>query len=133
VKHNASKARLRHRRRIGNPRRRTGFTLIELLIALVLLDVGLLALVGLAASITRSADDSRFAASASNVAAARLERIASIACAGAVSGAQQVAPGMTERFSDLPAPNDSRVITDSVTYETTRGPKTFVLRTEARC
>ena len=116
-----------------NPSSRTGFTLIELLIALVLLNVGLLALVGLAAAITRNSDDSRFAASASSFAAARLERIASIACGGAASGVDHVAAGVTEQFSDVPAPNDSRVITDSVMYETTRGPKTFVLRTAALC
>ena len=124
---------MRGRRKPGLPRRRVGFTLVELLIALVLLNVGLLALVGLAASITRNADDSRFAANASRIAAVRLERTASTACRGDTSGVDHVAAGVTEQFSDMPAPNDSRVITDSVTYETTRGPKTFVLRTAALC
>lgn len=133
MKLNASGASVRDRRKLGNLRRRTGFTLIELLIALVLLNVGLLALVGLAASITRNADDSRFAALASSFAVARLERTASTACGGATSGVDHIAPGITEQYSDVPAPNNSRVITDSVTYETTRGPKAFVLRTAALC
>jgi Tfp pilus assembly protein PilE len=112
---------------------KTGFTLIELLIALVLLDVGVLALVGLAASISRNGDDSRLGANALSVAAARLERTASTSCTGASAGIARMSHGVTERFSDLPAPNGTRVIIDSVSYVTTRGPQTIVLQTGARC
>ncbi|HZI42552.1 MAG TPA: prepilin-type N-terminal cleavage/methylation domain-containing protein [Gemmatimonadaceae bacterium] len=112
---------------------KTGFTLIELLIALVLLDVGVLALVGLAASISRNGDDSRLEANALSVGTARVERTASKACRGATRGTVSLNPGMTERFAELPLPNDTRVIIDSVSYKTTRGPKTIVLQTGARC
>jgi type II secretory pathway pseudopilin PulG len=112
---------------------RKGFTIVELLIALVLLDVGLLALVGLAASIVRDADGSRIRSNALSVASARLERMASLACQGGGSGVAQPSAGVTEWFSESPSPNDTRIITDSVAFVTARGVRTFVLRTGARC
>ena len=112
---------------------RKGFTIVELLIALVLLDVGLLALVGLAASVDRDADSARIRANALNVASARLETMASLACQGGASGVTQPSPGITEWFSETPAPNATRVIVDSVAYVTPHGVRTFVLRTGARC
>ena len=59
---------------------RPGFTLIELLIALVLLDIGLLALVGIGARIARDSRTTRAAAVALSVLSARLERSASAPC-----------------------------------------------------
>lgn len=114
-------------------RSREGFTIVELLIALVLLDVGLLALVGLAASISRDSDIARSRATALSVASGRLEKMASRACQGAVSGVAQDSPGLTEWFSEIPAPNATRVIVDSVAYATPQGERTFVLRMGARC
>jgi type II secretory pathway pseudopilin PulG len=117
------------------PRHRVGggFTLIELLIALVLLDVGLLALVGIAASITRDANSSHGTAKALSAASARLERAASLECRGAAAGVARVSPGLTEWFTELPQPNETRIISDSVAMVTSRGVTTIVLRTGARC
>ena len=112
---------------------RKGFTIVELLIALVLLDVGLLALVGLAASVDRDADSARTRTNALNAASGRLETMASLACQGGGSGVAQVRPGITEWFAEAPAPNATRGIVDSVTYVTPHGVRTFVLRTAARC
>lgn len=112
---------------------RKGFTIVELLIALVLLDVGLLALVGLAASIDRDADSARTRTNALSIASARLERMASLACQSAASGVAQESPGVTEWFSETPEPNGTRAIVDSVAYTTRNGVRTFVLRTAARC
>jgi type II secretory pathway pseudopilin PulG len=112
---------------------RKGFTIVELLIALVLLDVGLLALVGLAASVDRDADSVRTRTNALNAASGRLETMASHACQGGGSGVAQVSPGITEWFAEAPAPNATRGIVDSVAYATPHGVRTFVLRTAARC
>ena len=112
---------------------RKGFTIVELLIALVLLDVGLLALVGLAASIDRDADSARKRTNALSAASGRLETIASLACQGDASGVAQGSPGITEWFSEASAPNATRDIVDSVAYVTPHGVRTFVLRTGARC
>lgn len=114
-------------------RRRRGFSLVELLIALVLLEVGLLALVAMAAASTRDANASRREAAALSVAAARLERTASLACQGNNSGVSSANTGLTEWYVEAAAPNGTRVIADSVVAVTTRGNRAIVLHTGARC
>jgi len=112
---------------------RGGFTLIEVLVALVLLDVGLLALVGLGAALARAANSDRAAFLATALASARVERLASLACAGPVSGSQRVGGAVTESYSDTPTPNGTRRATDSVTVTTSRGVQVVVLSTGGRC
>lgn len=114
-------------------RARTGFTLIELLVALVLLDIGLLALVGLAASLSRSLDRARADGHAQSIATARLERIASAPCTASASGTQSSNPADSEWFTDQPAPNGTRLLTESVRVVTSRGARIVALRTRARC
>lgn len=123
----------RGRSRAARARRRRGFTLIELLVALLLLDVGLLALVGLAATLYRDGDDARATALAWTIASARLERMASLSCAGAIAGSASPAVGITEWFSDVPTFNDTRLLADSVRVVTSRGIRAASLRTTARC
>jgi prepilin-type N-terminal cleavage/methylation domain-containing protein len=115
------------------PGRRKGFTLIELLIALVLLNVGLFALVGIAATISRDANHSRSEANALSVASARLERAASLACRGSGSVVEPGRNGVVEWFSETDAPNATRLLGDSVVVATSSGPRSFVLRTRAPC
>ena len=112
---------------------RNGFTLVELLVALVLLDVGLLALVGLAASLSQSFDRARADAHAQSLATARLERIASVPCTTSASGTQSSSPADSEWFTDQSQPNGTRILTDSVKVLTSRVPRIVVLRTRARC
>ena len=119
--------------RIERFRARTGFSLIELLIALVLLECGLLALVGVAAASTREADSARRDAAAISVASARLERTASLSCRGSNSGVSPAGPGLTESYMEIVGPNGTRVVSDSVVVVTTRGPRVTVLRIGARC
>ena len=113
---------------------RPAFTLIELLLALVLLDIGLLALVALGAAITRDASTVRALASANHSASMRLERMASVDCTGASSGASNPFPGAADWFTDAPAPNGTRILTDSVVVTLPRGGhSTTVLHTRAPC
>jgi type II secretory pathway pseudopilin PulG len=123
------------RRNLHNERfrARTGFSLIELLIALVLLEIGLLALVGMAAASTREANASRREASALSVASARLERAASLSCQGSNSGVSRAGPGVIDSYVEIVGPNGTRVISDSVLVVTTRGTRVTVLRIGARC
>jgi prepilin-type N-terminal cleavage/methylation domain-containing protein len=123
----------RRGRRAASARHRRGFTLIELLVALLLLDVGLLALVGLAASLYREGDDTRDTDRAWALASARVERMASVACAGAMAGSASPASGVAEWFSDVPTLNDTRLLADSVRIVTSRGVRAASLRTRARC
>jgi prepilin-type N-terminal cleavage/methylation domain-containing protein len=112
---------------------RRGFSLIELLVALVLLDVGLLALVGLGTTITREADGGRAALKAIATAQNRLERLASVGCGAVVHGSTVPSSGMVEVFDDVPAANATRLLRDSVTVTTSRGPSIVALGTGARC
>src|SRR5438309_1473864 len=87
---------------------RSGFTLIELLIALVLLDVGLLALVGLGAALTRLANADRAGFLATTLASARVERLASTPCGGPLTVIQHLGAAVIESYSDTPRPNGTR-------------------------
>ena len=113
-------------------RSRDGFTLIEILVALVLLNIGLLALVALATSLAESVNRLRAGARAESIATARIERIAATSCTS-VTGAAHPSPDVTEWFSDQPAPNATRLIVDSVRVAISHGTSTVVLRTRARC
>jgi Tfp pilus assembly protein PilV len=119
--------------RIEQHRARHGFSLIELLIALVLLEIGLLALVGIAASSTQDADRSGRDAAAVSLASARLERTMSLPCGGNDSGVMSAGPSLKEWYAQIVAPNGTRLISDSVIAVTTRGVHTTVLHTIARC
>lgn len=112
---------------------RRGFTLIELLVALVLLDVGLLGLVGLGAALARAANANRAAFLAAALASARVERLASISCAGPIAASEQLGSGTREVYGDVPLPNGTRRTMDSVVVTTVRGAQVVVLSTGGRC
>jgi Tfp pilus assembly protein PilV len=112
---------------------RSGFTLIELLVALLLLDVGLLALVGVAAALFRSGNDTRAMARAWTTASARVERMASVACGGTTAGRATWGNGVSEWFTETSTTNDTRLLADSVRVPTSRGVQVASLRTSAGC
>ena len=112
---------------------RRGFTLIELLVALLLLDVGLLALVGFAAALYRDGNDTRSLARAWAVASARVERMASAPCGSLANGSVTSAGGASEWFAEALTPNETRTLADSVRVATSRGVVIATLRTVARC
>lgn len=112
---------------------RPAFTLIELLLAVVLLDIGLLALVGLGAAITRDARSTRALSRASRLASTRLERMGSLSCVGSSAGTAVPWPGVTEWFTETAAPNETRILVDSVSVIEPRGTSSIVVSTHARC
>lgn len=120
-------------RPIDSSAQRRGFTLIELLVALLLLDVGLLALVGFAAALYRDGGDTRASSRAWAIASARIERMASLSCDGPSAGTAMLGRGISEWFTDAPTPNDTRLLVDSVRITTSRGIQVATLRTSARC
>lgn len=111
---------------------RRGFTLIELLVALLLLDVGLLALVGFVTALYRDGNQTRASARAWALASARLERMASVSCGGPSAGTATSA-GVAEWFEELAFPNETRSLHDSVRVATSRGVQVASLRTYSRC
>src|SRR5690242_7632370 len=118
-------------RRIEPPPTRRGFTLIELLVALLLLDVGLLSLVGFATALYRDASATRGSARAWAIAAARVERMASLSCGSTSAGTETAAGGVSEWFTESATPNETRMLADSVRVTTSRGVQVASLRTLA--
>jgi prepilin-type N-terminal cleavage/methylation domain-containing protein len=121
------------RQGLHSPTAPRGFTLVELLVALVLLDIGLLALVGLGAAMSRDASGTRRLLLATTIATARVETMGSVPCATTTAGSSAPAPGITESFTDTPGPNETRLLNDSVTVITPGRIRAVIMRTRARC
>jgi len=121
-------------RRLNEPLlARRGFTLIELLVALLLLDVGLLALVGFATALYRDGNDTRATARAWTIASSRIERMASVSCDGPSAGTASSGTVVSEWFTESLTPNETRALADSVRVVGSRGAQVASLRTFARC
>ena len=113
----------------GRPR--AGFTLIELLVAVVLIEIGLLALVATGASLVRQTTTTRARFAAINVAANRLQLLGATLCAttsGTTNGA-----GVIERWSADVQPNGTRELRDSVTFVAMGSMHAIALRTRLPC
>jgi Tfp pilus assembly protein PilV len=112
---------------------RPGFTLVELLVALLLVDVGLLALVATSAAVTRELDASGRRNLALESAVTRLERLSSMPCRSDDRGDEVIAPGIHEWWSATVDAGGTRRLEDSVTFATRGAVRSIVLRTRARC
>jgi prepilin-type N-terminal cleavage/methylation domain-containing protein len=113
-------------------RRRNGFTLIELLVAVVLIEIGLLALVATGASLVRETTATRARFAATNAAANRLQLLGATPCAN-TNGVSNGATGLVEHWSADVTPNHIREISDSVTFVATGSTHIVVLRTRLPC
>ena len=111
---------------------RRGFTLVELLVAVVLVDMGLLALVSGTAVLVRRQNELRARAAAVRYAGNRLQLLAAGPCIP-VSGSAPAAPGITERWSAESTPNHTRELSDSVTFSVRGAERSLVLRTRLTC
>lgn len=119
---------------------RAGFTIIEVMIAIIVLGVGVMALVGSSAMVTRMIGAGRSSTEAVEIANSRVEQLRRAAysttppcthtdfAAGTAAGT-----GYTEKWTITTQANSIRVITDSVVYRTTRGARPFVLTTSILC
>jgi hypothetical protein len=97
--------------------------LVELLVALLLLDCALLALVGTSALMTRWLGGAANGVRAGSAATARVERLASLSCSAATSGAVVDARGMREWWIVQLDGDGTRLLADSVEYPFTHGTK----------
>lgn len=88
----------------------SGFTIIEILVALLVLGVGLIALTGSSAVVTRMLGESRRTSFATEAAERRLEQLRLTArstgagCLALSSGSASWPQGMTERWEVVPGP-----------------------------
>jgi Tfp pilus assembly protein PilV len=125
--------RIRSRRPAARPRR--GVTLIELIVAVTILIVGLLSIVGISASITRSLGQARQESLAAMAAQSRFERLAGTACADLAVGTVQQASSrnVTERYVVIDAGNNTRELHDTITWKTYRSQRKVAFKTLIPC
>jgi prepilin-type N-terminal cleavage/methylation domain-containing protein len=111
-----------------------GFTLIELLVALVLTDIGLLALVGGSSAVVRRHTSTRARTQALRLAANRVQSLAAALCGAnpALTGSATVTAG-TELWTVTPAAPGVREIADSVSYLVEGDERHVTIRTRTSC
>ena len=112
--------------------RRAGFTLVEVLIAVVLIDVGLLALVAAGSILVRRAAEVRLRTTAIHVAVDRLQLVGVGACVG-TNGVAIGASGVRENWGATAPTNGVRELYDSVTFTVDGAVKLLALRTRLPC
>lgn len=112
---------------------RAGFTLVETLVALVLFQVGIIALVATAGVAARDLAEATLRRRAAQVAAARVEVLLGSACLAATSGSAVLNGGLREWWR-VEAEGSSRSIVDSVEALLPRGRRaSVVVRAWALC
>jgi prepilin-type N-terminal cleavage/methylation domain-containing protein len=119
---------------------RAGFTLVEVLVAVVVLGIGIVALAGSAAMVTRMIGRGQMGTRAAQLASQRLERLRNAAyltnprCTDAsfASGGPVTAQGVTETW--VIQAGTQRIITETVTYRTANsGTHSDVFTTKIGC
>ena len=112
---------------------RRGFSLIEVVVAILILTVGVLGLAATSTVVTRQIGGGAQQNTAANLAASRFEQMRARDCTTLTSaGAAVTTSGVSELWTVTPD-IDSRVVRDSVWYETTRGVRGFVFETTIPC
>jgi len=109
-----------------------GFTLVEVIVAIVLIEIGLLALTASTGVVVREIMIVRARTTALELARNRVEAIAATPCA-VTSGGLAAPRGFREEWSAQLIPVSVRVIRDSVTFMVQRVSRTLVLETRTPC
>jgi Tfp pilus assembly protein PilE len=122
-------------RRTPRLRARRGVTLVELIVAVTILMLGLLSIVGISASISRSLGQSRQDALAANAAQSRFEQLSGTACTSLTLGTVVEATGrnITERYVVTDAGNNTRLLSDTVSWVTNRNTRRAAFQTLIPC
>jgi Tfp pilus assembly protein PilV len=108
--------------------RESGFSLLELLVAIILVDVGVLAIVQTNAAVIRRRTEMRARAAAVSSASTRLEQLLAAPCAPA-SGSSPRPVAETWTAESIPG---GRELSDSVVFDDP-GKHIVVLRTRSPC
>lgn len=118
----------------------SGFTLVEVLVAIVVLTIGLIALVGTSAMVTRMIARGKVETRVAQAASRRMEtlRLAAYStsprCTAGTfaNGGPVTTGGLTESWT-VPVAGKVRNVQVQVTYRTVRGPRTASLQTRIEC
>jgi Tfp pilus assembly protein PilV len=106
-----------------------GFSLLELLVAILLVDVAILAIVHTHAITVRSRNETHARGAAVNAAAARIEQILALPCVATTGSALQRA---SAEFWSSRLDATTREISDSIEFGAPTRHR-FVLRTRSQC
>lgn len=107
---------------------RVGFTLVETIVALLLLQIVMLALAASAGVAARDLSDALARRRAFAIARSGAEGLRSRACAPAEAGTRTLAGGMVEHWR-VDASGPARAVTDSVSLQLTRGRRAEAVAT----
>jgi len=118
----------------------SGFTIVEVLVAIIVLSIGLIALVGSSAMVTRMIGRGKVETRVAQAASQRIEalRLAAYSTsprctAGAfANGGPITSNGLTESWT-VPAAGKVRNVQVNITYRTVRGTRTANLQTRIEC
>ena len=118
----------------------SGFSVVEVLVAIVVLAVGVVALAGSSAMVTRMIGRGKVETQVAQAAARRVEALRLTAysttprcTAGSfVGGGPVTTNGLTESWS-VPPVGKVRNVQVNVTYRTARGPRTVTIQTRIEC
>jgi prepilin-type N-terminal cleavage/methylation domain-containing protein len=122
-------------------RKEEGFTIVEVLIAVIILGVGVMALAGSSAIVTRMIGRGKTSGRSAQMALARFETLrqvarstATLCTAPAFATGDSVHAGMSEHWEILPtAGNVVRLVTVTVTVPTPRGARTETYNARISC
>jgi len=112
--------------------RRPGFSLVEVVVALVLINIGLLALIAATATAIDQVGDLDRQRRATRMAQSRVESLAVQPCGGSSVGIASPETGMRETWSVGAAMGSVREVTDSIEFPG-RVTNRVVIRTMAPC
>lgn len=119
---------------------RKGFTIAEVLVAVVMLTVGVMALVGSSAAVTRMVGGGRISTFAGQTASARVERLRQIAastaapCTSALWKTDSVVNGVTtEKWQILDNAGNSRRVQVTLRYPAAGGVSYDTVNTRILC
>jgi prepilin-type N-terminal cleavage/methylation domain-containing protein len=118
----------------------SGFTLVEVLVSIVILSVGVIAMAGSTAMVTRMIGRGKVETRVAQASSRRIEtlRLSALSTtphctAGTfISGGPVTANGLTESWT-VPAAGKVRSVQVNVTYRTVRGPRTASILTRIEC
>jgi prepilin-type N-terminal cleavage/methylation domain-containing protein len=110
----------------------SGFTLVEVLVAIVLIEIGLLALTAASGIVIRQATLARARLAALEIARNRIETLAATPCVALV-GSVTPRAGYREQWSSRLLPVATRELRDSVSFIVQRVVGAVVFRTRTTC
>jgi prepilin-type N-terminal cleavage/methylation domain-containing protein len=122
-------------RSVSTVRAKRGVTLVELLVAMSLLTIGLLAIVGISAGVSRGLGESRRESVAALAAQSRFETLNGTSC-GTFSLDTWVTVtnrGVTEKYRITDALNATRLVEDSVSWKTRKATRKQFFKTILTC